>query len=60
MPQKLLNTMSQTAINHYNQFRSVRTESLRWLKIATDTVNKIKFETESKEKIPETIGLHYN
>ena len=31
-------------------FRGVRTEALRWLKIATDTVNNLKFETKIKER----------
>ena len=43
------NITSQTALKHYNQFRSVRTESLRWLQIITDTVMKLKVETTVTE-----------
>ena len=48
MPQNPQNIISQTEIKHYNQFRSVRTEALKWLQITIDTWNKIKVETESK------------
>ena len=48
MPQNPQNTRSQTAIKHYNKFRSVRTEALRWLQITTDTGNKLKFKTTVK------------
>ena len=44
MPQNPQNKISQTSIKHYNQFRSVINEALVWLKITTDTVNKIKVE----------------
>ena len=50
MPQKLQNTISQTALKHYNQFISVRTVALRWLKTSTDTGMKQKFETTVKER----------
>ena len=42
------NTISQTEIKHYNKIRSVITEALRWLQIATDTGKKLKFETTVK------------
>ena len=32
MPQNLQNTISQTALKNYNQFRSLRTEALIWVK----------------------------
>ena len=40
-PQKSI----QTALKHYNEFRSVRTDALRWVKMTIDTGMKIKFET---------------
>ena len=33
MTQKPQNTISQTTLRHYNKFRSVRTDSIIWLKI---------------------------
>ena len=45
MPLNTQNEIIQTALKHNNQFRSVRTEALRWLKIITDTVKKLKVET---------------
>ena len=42
MPQTPQNTISQTTLKNYNQFRSVRTEDLIWLKITTDTGMKLK------------------
>ena len=49
MPQNPQNTIIQTALKHYNQFRSVRTESLIWLQITTYTGKKLKVETKTKE-----------
>ena len=49
MPQIQKNTISQTALKYYNQFKIIITEALRWLQTTIDTVNKIKVETESKE-----------
>ena len=49
MPQKSQNTTIQTELKHYNQFRSVITEAIRWLQITTDTGNKLKFEITVKE-----------
>ena len=49
MPQNPQNTISQTALKHYNQFRIVRTEALIWLQIATDTGMKLKVEIIFKE-----------
>ena len=50
MPQNTQNTIIQTSFKHYNQFRRVRTDYLRWLKITIDTGKKIKFETTFKER----------
>ena len=49
MPQNPQNKISQTALKYYNEFRGVRTEALRWLKITTDTGTKLKVETTAKE-----------
>ena len=49
MPQNPQNTIIQTALKHYNQFRSVRTEALSWVKIATDIGMKIKVKQQSKK-----------
>ena len=49
MPQIPQNTISQTALKYYNQFKIIISEALRWLQTTIDTVNKIKVETESKE-----------
>ena len=43
------NRISQTVLKHYNQFRSVRTDSLIWLKITADKGKKLKVENYSKE-----------
>ena len=42
MPQNPQSIISQTTLKHCNQVRSVRTETLRWVKITTDTVMKLK------------------
>ena len=42
MPQNPPNKIIQTALKNYNQFRSVRTEALRWLQIPIDTENKLR------------------
>ena len=49
MPQNQQNTIIQNALKHYNKFRSVRTEALRWLQITTDTVIKLKVGTTVKK-----------
>ena len=49
MPQNQQNTISKTALKHYNGFRNVITEALRWVQITTDTRIKFKVETSSKE-----------
>ena len=48
MSQNSENTISQTALKHYNQFISVVNEALRCLQITTDTGNKIKVKMEAK------------
>ena len=50
MPQNSQNTIRQTALKHYNQFISVRTEALRQLQIIKDTGKKLKLETTVKER----------
>ena len=50
MPQNPQNTIIQTSLKYYNQFRSVITEALRWLQITTDTKIKLKVETKYKYK----------
>ena len=44
------NTIIQSALKHYNKSRSVITEALRWLQIATDIVMKLKVETTVQER----------
>ena len=48
MPQNPQNKISQNAIKHYNKFRNIRTEPLRWVQMTTDTGMKFKVETSSK------------
>ena len=50
MPQNPHNTISQTALRYYNQFRIVRAEACRWIQITIDTWIKLKVETEFKER----------
>ena len=45
MPHNSQKTISQTSIKHYNQFRSLKTESLIWVKFTTDIGMKLKVET---------------
>ena len=45
MPQKPQNKTNQTALKHYNEFKNVRTEALRWVQITIDTGIKSKVET---------------
>ena len=40
--------LKKNALEHYNQFRSLITEALRWLKTTTDTGKKTIVETEAK------------
>ena len=48
MPQNTQNKISKTALKHYNEFRNVKTEALRWVKMITDTGTKSKVETSAK------------
>ena len=57
MPENWQNTISQTAIKHCNNFRSVRTKDLTWLQINTDTGSKIKVENTVKERDQQLLGL---
>ena len=43
-----LDKIIKTELEHYNQFKSVRTEAITWLQSTTDTGNTTKAETESK------------
>ena len=45
-----LNTISQTVLKHYNEFRNVITEALIWVKMTKDTGIKFKVETSAKER----------
>ena len=49
MPQNPQNTISQTSLKHYNEFRNVRTEALRWVQMNTDIGIKFKVEKSAKE-----------
>ena len=44
MPQNPQNTIIQTALKHYNQFRSFRTEAIIWLQMTIDKEKKSKVE----------------
>ena len=50
IPQNPKNTISQTALKYYNEFRNVITEALRWVQMNTDTGIKFKVETSAKER----------
>ena len=50
MPHNQQNTISQTSLKQYNEFRGVRTETLRWVQITTDKGIKFKVETSAKER----------
>ena len=45
MPQNPQNTISQTVLKNYNEFRGVRTGAFRWVHITTDAGMKLKVET---------------
>ena len=57
MPQNPQNSIIQTSLKDYNQFRIVRSEDPRWLKIATDTGNKIKVEATVKERYQQLLDF---
>ena len=50
MPQNTHNTISQTALKHYNQLRSVRTEALQLIQLITDLRSKLQVETYTQHK----------
>ena len=50
MPQNPQHKISQTALKHYNHFRSVRIESLWWLKFTAYLGTKLKVETYTKHR----------
>ena len=50
MPQNPFKKTSQTALKHYNEFRNVITEALRWVQMTTYTGIKFKVETSAKER----------
>ena len=50
MPQTRKTRISQTTLKSYNQFRMVRTGTLKWLQMTTDTGMKLKSETTYKER----------
>ena len=50
MPHNPQNTISQTALKHYNKFRNVRIEAIRWVQMTIDTGIKFKVETSAKER----------
>ena len=50
MSQNPQNTISETALKYYNQFRSVTNEALIWVQITTDTGMKLKAQTTGTER----------
>ena len=57
MPQNSQHTISQTAIKHYNQLRSVRTEALIWLQFTTALGNNLKIEIDTKHRYQQLIDF---
>ena len=57
MPHKPKNTISQNSLKHYNEFVNVRTESLRWVKMTTDTGLKFKVETSANKRYQQLLEL---
>ena len=51
MPQNPQNKISQTALKNYDQFRRVRTESLRWIQITTHTGINSKLKQQKMKEI---------
>ena len=47
---KQTETIIQTALKNYHQFRSVRTEALRWLQTDKNAGKKLKVDTELKKR----------
>ena len=50
MPQNSHNKISQDSLKHYNEFRNIRTEALRWVQMTTDVGIKFKVETSDTER----------
>ena len=48
MPHNPQNTMIQTELKYYNEFRNFRTGALRWVQMTTDIGIKFKVETSAK------------
>ena len=57
MPQNSQNTIIQTALKYYNQFRSVITEAHRWIQITVDAGIEFKVETTVKERYHQLLNL---
>ena len=57
MPHNTQNTMIKTDLKYYNEFKSVRTEALRWLNISKEKVKKLKVETTVKERYQQLLEL---
>ena len=57
MPQNRQNTINQTALKHYNEFRSFRTYALSWVKMTTYTGMKTKVETSAKGRDQQRLYL---
>ena len=48
MSQNVHHKTSQTALKYYNQFRTIRTEAIRWSQLTTDKRKKLEVETGVK------------
>ena len=57
MPQNPQNRIIQTELKHYDQFRSVSADTIRWLQINTDTGKKPKLKTRAKEKYQQLLDF---
>ena len=59
MQQNQQNTISQTALKHYNAFRNVTTKALRWVQMTTDKGIKFKVEISAKERDQQLLDFIY-
>ena len=57
MPQNPQNTISQTALRHYNELRSVRTGDLIWVNMNTDIGIKLKVVTTVKDRYQQLLDF---
>ena len=57
MPQNSQNTISSTALKHYNKFTNERTEALIWVHMTKDIWIKSKVETSSKDIYQQLLDL---